>query len=297
MRLGAFELNEPLPQLSAPHAVVMLDPWINAGNVGSLTLSWLETHFKATEVGKLSRPGNFFDFTRYRPTTLYEGEKRRLEIPNVHVTYAQTGTAHDFLFIRLLEPHNHAEFFMESFTRLLQKFEVAQYCQVGSMYDLVPHTRPLLVTGRASDKDATAKLERLGMSSGSRGGGYSGPTSITSLVSIQAAEMGMETMSLMVHLPQYTQFEDDYTGAVRLMEALAAFYNLPQDESYAKRASEQMEQINTAVEKDSQIRATVEQLESTYDSRAKRRAARSASHLSPEVERFLNEMGKRLGDS
>ncbi|MBI2852998.1 MAG: PAC2 family protein, partial [Chloroflexi bacterium] len=77
MRLGDFELVEPLPELSSPHAIVMLDPWINAGNVGSLTLTWLEKHFKAEELGKLSRPGFFFDFTRYRPMSYYEGGQRR----------------------------------------------------------------------------------------------------------------------------------------------------------------------------------------------------------------------------
>ncbi|MBI2851655.1 MAG: PAC2 family protein, partial [Chloroflexi bacterium] len=216
--------------------------------------------------------------------------------PNVHVMWARPGMGQDFIFIRLLEPHNHAEWFIESLMRLLERFKVAMYCQVGSMYDLVPHTRPLLVTGRASSKEATAKLDKLGMSSGNRGG-YQGPTSITSLVSMQAGEMGMETMSLMVHLPQYTQFDDDYAGALRLMETLETFYDLPVDDSYGKKANEQMEQINTAVEKDPQIKATVEQLESTYDSRAKRRSARAGPRLSPEVERFLTEMEKRLGDS
>ncbi|MBI2853023.1 MAG: PAC2 family protein, partial [Chloroflexi bacterium] len=216
--------------------------------------------------------------------------------PNVHVMWARPGMGQDFIFIRLLEPHNHAEWFIESLMRLLERFKVAMYCQVGGMYDLVPHTRPLLVTGRASGKEATAKLAKLGMSSSNRGG-YQGPTSITSLVSMQAAEMGMETMSLMVHLPQYTQFEDDYAGAVRLMEALASFYNLPADDSYVKRAEQQMEQISSAVEKDPQIKATVEQLENSYDSRAKRRAARAAPRLSPEVERFLTEVEKRLGEN
>lgn len=60
MRLGAFEIDEPVPELNEPHALAMLQPWIDVGGVGTLTLSWLEGHFQAKEVGRLARPGNFF---------------------------------------------------------------------------------------------------------------------------------------------------------------------------------------------------------------------------------------------
>ena len=59
MRLGAFELNEPLPELKEPQALVMLKPWVDVGNVGTMTLSWLKIRFKAKELARLARPGNF----------------------------------------------------------------------------------------------------------------------------------------------------------------------------------------------------------------------------------------------
>ncbi len=76
MRLGAFELNEPLPELNEPHALAMLQPWIDVGSVGTLTLSWLETYLGAKELASLARPGNFFDFTRYRPTSYFQEGRR-----------------------------------------------------------------------------------------------------------------------------------------------------------------------------------------------------------------------------
>ncbi len=42
MRIGAFEIREPLPQLKEPHALVSLRPWIDVNNVGTLTLDGIE---------------------------------------------------------------------------------------------------------------------------------------------------------------------------------------------------------------------------------------------------------------
>jgi len=57
MRIGAFELSEPLPELRQPHALAMLRPWIDVGSVGALTILALESYFGAKELGKLARPG------------------------------------------------------------------------------------------------------------------------------------------------------------------------------------------------------------------------------------------------
>ncbi len=245
MRLGAFELNEPLPKLKKPHALSMLQPWIDVGNVGTLTLSWLETHFEAKELARLSRPGNFFDFTRYRPTIYLKEGRRQVTIPNTCVTYSKQKTGNDFLFLHLLEPHNHSEVYVDSVSRLLARFGVERYCLLGSMYDYVPHTKPLLITGGAVGEKTQQELEKLGIESSD----YQGPTTITSLVSQQALEMKIETMSLIVHLPQYAQLDNDYMGTVRLMEVLGSLYSFPGDETYVKKAEQQLEQINVALEK------------------------------------------------
>ena len=67
MRIGAFEVVEPLPELRNTCAISMLRPWVDVGRVGSLVLNALERYTGAEELGRLARPGNFFDFTRYRP--------------------------------------------------------------------------------------------------------------------------------------------------------------------------------------------------------------------------------------
>ncbi|MDO8686984.1 MAG: PAC2 family protein [Dehalococcoidales bacterium] len=291
MRLGAFQLNEPLPELKEPYALAMLQPWVDVGSVGTLTLLWLETQFATKELTRLARPGDFFDFTRYRPTSYTKEGRRQLTIPNTFVTYGQRETGHDFLFLHLLEPHSHGEKYVESILRLLDKFKVKRYCLIGSMYDLVPHTRPLLVTGSGVGKEVEKQLEKLELGASN----YQGPTTIASLIPQRAQDMGIETMSLIVHLPQYTKLDDDYMGTARLMKVLSSLYDLPVDTTYIERAEQQLLQINLALDKNPQLKAIVAQLETHYDARGMRRQKEEETpRLSPEVEKFLMEMDKRF---
>ena len=89
MRVGAFEVNDRTPELNQPHALAMLRPWIDVGSVGSLVMTWLENHFAARDMAQFARPGEFFDFTRYRPTTFVQDGERQLSIPNTIVTYSK----------------------------------------------------------------------------------------------------------------------------------------------------------------------------------------------------------------
>ncbi len=290
MRVRAFEVNEPIPELKETHAFAMLSPWVDVGSVGTLVLSWLEAHFKAKDLARLARPGDFFDFTRYRPTSRLRGEQRQVTVPNTFVTYSKQETGNDFLFLRMLEPHGHGEVYIESVLQLLAKFNVKRYFLIGSMYDYVPHTRPLIVTGGAVGKGMQEQLTDMGIESSN----YQGPTSISFLISQRAPEIGMETSSLIVHLPQYTQMDEDYIGTVRIMSLLSPMYNVPLDQSHIKRAEKQHDQIDIALNKNPELKTIIEQLENHYEARTERHIEEDSTRLSPEVERFLSEMDRRF---
>ena len=290
MKLGSFKLVETLPELKKPHALAVLRPWVDAGNVGTLTLARLESLLEAKELGRLERPGNFYDFTRYRPTTYLKEGRREVVIPNSVVTYAIRDTGNDFVFLNLLEPHMLGELYASSLLLILEKLGVQRYSFIGSMYDMVPHTRPLLVTGGATGKHTREALERAGV----RSSDYEGPTTIVSLVSQQAPRLNIETMSLIVHLPQYTQLDEDYMGHVRLMEVLGSMYNLPEDDAAISKAEKQIKDIDQAVDMNAEVKAVVSQLEAYYDGRMETAKEEGAPQLSPEIENFLKEMEKRF---
>lgn len=292
MKIGAFEIQEPVPELREPHVIAMLRPWIDAGNVGTLTLERLEQHLGAQEIGKLAQPGNFFDFTRYRPTTRIVEGRRTLEVPNTTVHVARRDEAPDLLFLHVLEPHTMAEEYVDSVVQLLKHFGVKRYGRVGGMYDAVPHTRPLLVTGTLNGEPLK---DVPGMRS-SRGGGYQGPTSIMNLVTEALDELSIESLTLMVHLPQYLELEDDQAGTARLLEILCTLYGFPQELADTERGKRQYEQVSAEVSQHRGVKTLIGQLEAYYDSRAPEES-QDESSLSPQVQRFLRDMGRKLEDS
>ena len=291
MRIGAFKVNEPLPELKDPHAFAILDPWIDAGDVGTLTLSWLERYTQARPLAELARPGNFFDFTRYRPMLYLSHGERYVQIPNTFITFGRQVGGHDFLFLHLLEPHMFGEIYVDSVTRILERFGIKRYCLIGSMYNFVPHTRPPLVSGGSSDEELKQRLEQAGVSSST----YQGPITICTLISQKAAGWGAENITLIVNLPQYTQLDEDYMGVVRLQEIISSLYDIPVPEESMNRAQRQREQISAAVAGNPQVQEIVEQLEETYDARvSEREAEQEPPALSPDVEEFLREMERRF---
>ena len=244
MRIGAFELSEPIPELHEPNALAILRPWIDVNNVGTLVLSELESRFEAEELAHLARPGRFFDFTRYRPTLSIEEGVRKVTVPNVSVRYARREGTNDLLLLHLLEPHACSDIYVDSILRLLRAFNARRYVLLGSMYDVVPHTRPLIVNGGASGAEALQELRK----SGTLVSSYEGPTTITFLVSQKAPESGTEALSFIVSLPQYVALEEDYLGKVRLMEILNVLFDIPIDKTDFERALEQRTLISQKVD-------------------------------------------------
>jgi hypothetical protein len=292
VRIGAFELDEPIPDLNEPYVFAILNPWIDVNHVGSLILSGLETQFKANELARLAKPGNFFDFTRYRPTLYYEQEIRRISIPNVTLSYAKREGENGLLFLRLLEPHALSEVYVESVLRLLKILKVKKYCLLGSMYDAVPHTRPFIVNGGAMGKETELDLKR----SGTQPSHYEGPTSIMTLIMQRAPEFGMETIWFIVSLPQYVSLEEDYLGKVRLMEILNLLYHIPIDKKDFEKAAEQRNLINQRVERTPELKKLLPQLETLYEIRTKGREGERVPKLSAEIEEILwRIMGKDFG--
>ncbi len=298
MRIGAFELNEPVPVLRDPHVFAMVRPWVDVGSVGTLTLTRLEHHLGSKELGKLVRPGQFFDFTRYRPTMRLVKGIRQVTVPNSQINYATSENGPDFLFLHLMEPHANSEEYTDSILEVVRYFNIKRYCRLGAMYDAVPHTRPLLVTGSLGEVPQIKTVSNFKL----RQSNYQGPTTIMNLVSEGVTGMGVESINFMVHLPQYLQLEEDYTGASRMIEVLSSVYDtIPSDLAPIRRGQRQYRELSAAVERNSELKSLIQQMEAYYDAQldsedSKGEEAAPKVSLSPEIEQFLSELGQTMDD-
>jgi len=288
MRVGAFEVTEPLPQLREPHAVAMLRPWIDAGNVGALALLELESQFSARRIASLARPGLFYDFTRYRPTVVLRSGVRELSVPNTVVSVASRPDGPDLVLIKMLEPHMLAETYVESVLSLMGRLGVKRYLWVGSMYDTVPHTRPLQISGGAIGAGTEQDAQRLGILPTT----YQGPSTMTFQVVQRVPKMGIESMWCIVHLPQYVQVEEDFPGKLRLLRVLKELYGIDIPASDVEQALEQKETMDDLMINNPELAQVVAHFEARYDGKPPTGGAKP-SLLHPDVVRFLDELGRR----
>jgi hypothetical protein len=273
----------------------MMRPWVDVGSVGTTVLSRLERYLKASELAKLAEPGRFFDFTRYRPMLRYANGERQVTIPNTFINYSQAEGLPDLLFVHLLEPHSLGEEYIESVLELFKEVGVTRYLLVGGMYDVVPHTRPLRISGSLRMKDIDETLaDRFKVKKST----YEGPTSILYMISRKAQEIGLETGNLTVHLPQYVQLEEDLSGAAAVLKVLSELYGLPEELQAREKAVRQYVELGKTVARNPELGALVQRLEAIYDARAEEeREPDDSPPLSPQVERFLLDMDERFSNN
>jgi hypothetical protein len=302
MKIGDFEIEMPDPPLQDPHCIAILKPWINVGNVGKIVLRRLGKMYASERIGKLHRPSKFYDFTRYRPEIRMNGDVRSVRVPNTRVSYARRVGEHDLVLLELLEPHAFAEDFNDSVVELIKALGVKRYVQIGGMYDSVPHSRELSVTGSARGWEPPPGLGNVKL----KGSKYQGPTSLTSQISERiVSELKLETLSLMVHLPLYLKLDDDFAGSARILKILSELYGFSGILPEVEMGEKQYEQVGPAMTDNPELRKMVERFEREAETdsidddglESGTSAAESSVSLSPDIEQFLSEVAEGEMDS
>ena len=91
-----------------------------------------------------------------------------------------------------------------------------------------------------------------------------------------------------------------------MIEVLSSVYeNIPPDLAPVRRGQRQYRELNSTVDRNSELKTLIQQMEQYYDSQLTAESSSTSSEqsssspaLSPEIEAFLNELGDRLeGDS
>jgi predicted ATP-grasp superfamily ATP-dependent carboligase len=289
-QVGPFELID-VPPLDEPRMLVALQPWVDVGSVGTMTLTFLEETFGGQPIGELVRPGAYYDFTRYRPTMFRREGKREVSLPNSRLHHARDKGNRDWLLLHALEPHANGDEYTQGVIDLCTHFGVSEYVLIGSMYAPVPHTRPPVASGGATDEALLARLRAAGV----RESTYEGPTTILATISTAMETLGHATAGVILQLPAYAQLERDYTGLYGLLGLLNQIYDfgLPL-EQLREQSERQTDAINESVADDNRLKAWLAELEQNYDAERGGETTAEDSQLSPELESFLRDIERRM---
>ena len=148
------------PTLRKPVMVCAFNGWNDAGEAASAAVAFIRGSFDAEEVASID-PEEFFDFTAVRPTVrLTEGVTREIDWPVATISAAAVpGAEGDLVMLQATEPSLRWRRYTDNLVATARELDVRMVITLGALLADVPHTRPVPITGLASDEDL---VERLG---------------------------------------------------------------------------------------------------------------------------------------
>jgi proteasome assembly chaperone (PAC2) family protein len=279
--------------LRGPALVCAFKGWNDAGESATSALTFMGAGLEAARFAVID-PEEFVDFQSTRPTVrLVDGLSRRIEWPEFEVYEARVPRApRDLVLLSGPEPAMRWRTFCEKVIELAEAIGVQLVVTLGALLADVPHTRPVSITGLASDEQL---IERLGLQAPT----YEGPTGIVGVLHAACAEAGMPSASLWAAVPHYVAVVPNPKGALALLRRLEGLVGVTVDASRLEVAAADYDrQVTRAVELDPEVQAFVERLERAADEESEQPDPSdlpSGDVLAREFQRFLRQRGSGPG--
>src|SRR5207248_4636910 len=208
--------------------------------------------------------------------------------PGVEVFEALAPKApRDLVLVQGVEPSIRWRAFCGQLIDLAEALGVQLVVSLGALLGDIPHTRPVVLTGHASDP---ALVERLQMP----GSSYEGPTGIVGVLHTACIEAGLPSASLWASVPHYVAAATNPKAALALVRRVERLVGVSVDVSKLESAAADYErQVGLAVQSDPDIQAFVERLEQAAESeQAGPEDVPSGEALAREFQRFLRQRGR-----
>jgi len=190
-------------QLRRPVLIAAFEGWNDAGDAASGAVEHLELTWDARKVFALE-PDEFYDFQVNRPMVSGgqggqggPGEPRRITWPTTRVSVCTpAGSARDVVLVRGLEPNMRWRAFCTELLAVGAELGTELVVTLGALLADNPHTRPVPVSGSASDPAVARAL-------GLERSRYEGPTGIVGVFGDESAKSGVGVVSLWARVPHY----------------------------------------------------------------------------------------------
>jgi len=270
--------------LRNPAVIAAFGGWNDAGDAASGVIDHLVDTYRA-ELEFAIDPEEFYDFQVNRPTTRLIDGKRTIEWPTTEVLVANL-PERDLVLIGGPEPNYRWQEYLNRLMSLLRSVRPEMVVVLGALLTDAPHTRPVPVSGTASDAELAAEL-------GLEISDYEGPTGIVGVLSQECSVAGMPVVSMWASVPHYVAEPPNPKATLALMTRLEDVLNLPLDPGELPEAAESwVEQVNELVADDPDIAGYIAALEERRDEAT---PAPSGDAIAAEFERYLRRRDRRRG--
>lgn len=185
------------PDLVDPVLIAAFEGWNDAADAASSAVDHLIAGWQATPVAALD-PEDFYDFQVNRPTIAIGADgERELTWPTTQICVARLPEAdRDVILLRGIEPNMRWRQFCAELLAAADELGARLVVTLGALLADTPHTRPIPVTGHASDPELAKRLEL----EQSR---YEGPTGIVGVFQDACQRVGIPAVSFWSAVPHY----------------------------------------------------------------------------------------------
>ena len=274
-----------LPQLRSPVLVAAFAGWNDAASSATTALEAIATALDAEPVAGID-PEEFYDFQVTRPTIrLAEGQTREVDWPENSIVAARAPNAErDLVIVSGIEPNLRWRTFASAVIEVAERLEVEMVVTLGALLADVAHTRPVPITGLASDPEL---VEALGLSKSS----YEGPTGILGILHDACRRRDLPSASLWAAVPHYVAAVPNPKAALALLRRLEGFTQIAIEASELEEAMSRYErQVDRAVASNAEIEELVHRLEEDQDdSTALGEDVPSGDTIARDFQRFLRQ--------
>jgi predicted ATP-grasp superfamily ATP-dependent carboligase len=275
--------------LRAPALVCAFKGWNDAGDAASAALSFVGASLGATRFATID-PEEFFDFQATRPRIrVVEGGTREITWPEVEVYAARVPRApRDLILLQGSEPSMRWRAFCRLVIDLAEALGTQLVVSLGALLADVPHSRPVTITGIASEPSLVTRLNVNAAT-------YEGPTGIVGVLHAACAQAGIPTASLWASVPHYVAAAPNPKAALALVRHLEQLVGVSVDAGELEAAAADYErQVNLAVQSDPDVQAFVERLEQQVEAEESAPSPAdlpSGDVIAREFQRFLRQRG------
>ena len=251
------------PDKKMKHLVIVFSGWADAAEGATSAVKFLQRKLKGKKFADID-PEEFYDFSQTRPySSRTRDGKRRIQWPANEFSYLTDPSTDSGIMVFVgVEPNLKWRTFAKTVASVAKDHGVESVIHIGALLDAVPHTRPVKLSGTASESRLSEFLEGQGIKSSN----YQGPTGISSAVMAACINEGLEYTSIWGHTSHYLQAAPNHRVGSTLLEVLLKLLNLPLDLAELKSAAGLFnDEVEKAVAKDEQISSYVTKLEGQYD--------------------------------
>jgi proteasome assembly chaperone (PAC2) family protein len=281
-----------LPErLRRPVLITAFSGWNDAAEAATTAARYLASSFQAEKFAEID-PEEFYHFGLTRPQVRYKNDaetEREIVWPATEFLMARAADLpRDLIIAVAIEPHLKWRTYCATVLELARRCEATLVVTLGALLAEVPHTRPVRISGSASDPELAARL-------GVRPSRYEGATGIVGVLNTTCREQGIATASVWANVPHYVSGIENPKAALALVQRALTLLNMQADLADLEEASRQFDQnLAEIVAQNAKIKAYVAKLESRDTKEEQPEAARGsdlppASELVAEIEQFLKQ--------